>query len=314
MQQYVVRRLLLVVPVLVGVTLLVAGLIRLTPGDAVIVKLEESGHVSDLDAARRALGLDRSFPEQYASWVGGVLRGDLGTSFITDQPATAQIARALPVTVELAVLALLVAFAIGVPIGAVSAARRGTWPDHVGRLVSIGGLSMPSFWIGTLVLLYFAIWFRWIPPIAYVPLLEDPWRNLQQFGVPAIALGAHFSAVAMRMTRSALLEVVRQDYIRTAYAKGLRERAVIVRHALKNAMVPVVTILGVQFGYLLGGTVLIETVFNMPGLGRLTLDAITQRDYPQLQANVLVVGLMVVGVTLVVDLSYGWLDPRIRRA
>jgi peptide/nickel transport system permease protein len=314
MHQYVLRRLLLTVPVLVGVTVLAAGLIRLVPGDAVLVKLEESGHVSDLDAARQALGLDRSFPEQYLGWVLGVLHGDFGTSFISNSPVLPQLLRALPVTVELAVLALIVAFGIGVPIGTVSAVRAGQWPDYVGRILSIAGLSMPSFWIGTLVLLYFAIWFRWIPPIAYVPFLEDPWRNLQQFAVPAVALGAHFSAVAMRMTRSALLEVVHQDYIRTAYAKGLRERSVLVRHALKNAMVPVVTILGVQFGYLLGGTVLIETVFAMPGLGRLTLDAITQRDYPQLQADVLAIALMVVVVTLAVDLSYGWLDPRIRHA
>jgi peptide/nickel transport system permease protein len=314
MRYYVLRRLLLTVPVLVGVTLLAAGLIRLVPGDAVLVKLEESGHVSDLEAARRALGLDRSFPEQYLSWVANVLRGDFGTSFITDQPVLPQLLRALPVTIELAVLSLVVAFCLGVPVGVISAVRAGSWPDHIGRVVSIAGLSMPSFWIGTLVLLYFAIWFRWIPPITYVPFVEDPWRNLQQFAVPAVALGAHFSAVAMRMTRSAMLEVVRQDYVRTAYAKGLRERTVLVRHALKNAMVPVITILGVQFGYLLGGTVLIETVFAMPGLGRLTLDAITQRDYPQLQADVLVVALMVVTVTLVVDLSYGWLDPRIRHA
>jgi peptide/nickel transport system permease protein len=315
-RRYVVQRVLLIVPVLIGVTALVAGLIRLTPGDAVMVRIEEAGHVdaAHLEAARRALGLDRSFPEQYAIWLGGVLRGDLGNSFITERPVVGEIARALPVTVELAVLSLLVAFLLGVPVGAISAVRRGRWPDRIGRLVSIGGLSMPSFWIGTLVLLYFAIWFRWIPPITYVPFFEDPWRNIQQFGVPALALGAHFSAVAMRMTRSALLEVIRQDYIRTAYSKGLRERAVVIRHALKNAMVPVVTVLGVQFGYLLGGTVLIETIFNMPGLGRLTLDAVTQRDYPQLQGDVLVVALMVVLVTLVVDLSYGWLDPRIRHA
>jgi len=314
LQQYVLRRLLLTLPVLVGVTLLASGLIRLVPGDAVLVKLEESGHVSDLAAARQALGLDRSFPEQYMSWLGGVLHGDFGRSFISDQPVLPLVLRALPVTVELAVLSLVVAFSIGVPIGAIAAVRAGRWPDALGRLLSIAGLSMPSFWIGTLVLLYFAIWFRWIPPIAYVPFLEDPWRNIQQFAVPALALGAHFSAVAMRMTRSALLEVVRQDYVRTAYAKGLRERAVLRRHALKNAMIPVITILGVQFGYLLGGTVLIETIFSMPGLGRLTLDAITQRDYPQLQADVLVVAIMVVLVTLAVDLSYGWLDPRIRRA
>jgi len=314
MQRYLLRRLVLAIPVLVGVTLLAAGLIRLVPGDAVLVKLEEAGHVTDLSAARHALGLDRSFPEQYLTWVAGVLRGDLGLSFITERPVLPSVLRALPVTVELAVLALAVAAFIGMPIGVISAVRRDRWPDHLGRLVSVAGLSMPSFWIGTLVLLYFSLWFHWIPPIVYVPLLEDPLKNIQQFAVPAIALGAHFSAVAMRMTRSALLDVLGQDYVRTAYAKGLRERAVLVRHALKNALIPVVTVLGVQFSHLLGGTVLIETIFSMPGLGRLTLDAIVQRDYPQLQGDVLAVGVMVIAVTLAVDLTYGWLNPRIRHA
>ena len=314
MLRYLLRRLLLAVPVLIGVTVLAAGLIRLVPGDAVLVKIEEAGHVTDLEAARRALGLDRSFPEQYVGWVVGVLRGDLGTSFITDRPVLPTVLRALPVTVELAVLALIFAGLIGIPIGVISAVRRGRWPDLVGRLVSVAGLSMPSFWIGTLVLLYFALWFHWIPPIIYVPFADDPLRNIQQFVVPALALGAHFSAVAMRVTRSELLEVLGQDYIRTAYAKGLRERTMLVRHALKNALIPVVTVLGVQFSHLLGGTVLIETIFSMPGLGRLTLDAIVQRDYPQLQADVLVVAIMVVAVTLVIDLGYGWLDPRVRYA
>src|SRR5687767_4287647 len=314
MQRYLLRRLLLMLPVLLGVTVLAAGLIRLVPGDAVLVKIEGAGHVDDIEAARRALGLDRSFPEQYAAWIAGAVRGDLGVSFITDRPVLPSILRALPVTVELAVLALLVAGGIGMPLGVVSAIRRDRWPDVLGRLVSVAGLSMPSFWIGTLVLLYFSLWFRWIPPIVYVPLFEDPFRNLQQFIVPALALGAHFSAVAMRVTRSALLEVLGQDYIRTAYAKGLRERVMLVRHALKNALIPVVTVLGVQFSHLLGGTVIIETIFSMPGLGRLTLDAIAQRDYPQLQGSVLVVALMVVFVTLAVDLGYGWLDPRIGHA
>ena len=314
MQRYLLRRLLLMLPVLLGVTVLAAGLIRLVPGDAVLVKIEEAGHVDDIEAARVALGLDRSFPEQYATWIAGAVRGDLGVSFITDRPVLPSILRALPVTVELAVLALLVAGGIGMPLGVVSAIRRDRWPDVLGRLVSVAGLSMPSFWIGTLVLLYFSLWFRWIPPIVYVPLFEDPVRNLQQFIVPALALGAHFSAVAMRVTRSALLEVLGQDYIRTAYAKGLRERVMLVRHALKNALIPVVTVLSVQFSHLLGGTVIIETIFSMPGLGRLTLDAIAQRDYPQLQGSVLVVALMVVLVTLAVDLGYGWLDPRIGHA
>lgn len=311
MQEYVLKRVALVVPILLGVSFLVAGLIRIVPGDAVLYKLEEAGHVADLEAARRELGLDRSFPEQYLSWLGGVIRGDFGDSFVSDRPVLPAIVKALPVTVELAVLSLLVAILLGVPVGILSAVRQDTWADYLGRLISVAGLSMPSFWIGTLVLLYFSLWFRWIPPITYVPLADNPWANLQQFLVPALALGGHFSATAMRMTRSALLEALRQDYMRTASAKGLGELVAIVHHALKNAMIPVTTLLGVQFSHLLGGTVIIETIFSMPGLGRLTLQAIQQRDYPQLQGNVLVVAAMVVLVNVAVDLYYAWLDPRI---
>jgi peptide/nickel transport system permease protein len=311
LQEYVLKRLALAIPILLGVSFLVAGLIRLVPGDAILLKLEQAGHVENLDEARRALGLDRSFPEQYLSWLAGVLRGDFGTSFTTDRPILPAVLKALPVTVELAVLSLLIAFLLGVPIGVLSAVRQDTWADYAGRLLSVAGLSVPSFWIATLVLLYFSLWFRWIPPITYVPFTENPWANLQQFLVPAAALGGHFSATSMRMTRSALLEVLRQDYIRTAAAKGLGALPVVGRHAVKNAMIPVVTVLGVQFSHLLGGTVIVETIFSMPGLGRLTLDAILQRDYPQLQANVLIVAAMVVLLNVVVDLLYAWLDPRI---
>lgn len=312
MQEYVLKRVALAFPILAGVSLLVAGLIRLVPGDAVLYKLEEAGHVESVAEARRALGLDRSFAEQYVTWLGGVLSGDFGVSFITDRPVLPAILRALPVTIELAVLSLLIALLVGVPIGILSAVRQDTWADYLGRLISVAGLAMPSFWIATLMLLYFSLWFRWIPPITYVPFQKDPWDNLQQFLVPALALGGHLSATSMRMTRSALLEVLRHDYLRTAAAKGLGEVTLVVRHALKNAMIPVVTVLGVQFSHLIGGTVIIETIFSMPGLGRLTLDAILQRDYPQLQGNVLVVAAMVVLVNLAVDLYYAWLDPRIR--
>lgn len=311
-QEYVFKRLALTVPILVGVSFLVAALIRLVPGDAVLYKLEEAGYVENLDDARRQLGLDRSLAEQYLAWLGGVVRGDLGTSFITDRPVLPAIQKALPVTLELAVLSLLVASVLGIPVGVLSALRQDTWADYAARLLSVAGLSMPSFWIATLILLYCSLWFRWIPPITYVAFERDPWGNLQQFFLPALALGGHFSATSMRMTRSALLDVLRQDYMRTAASKGLGEVARVVRHALKNGLIPVITVLGVQFSHLLGGTVIIESIFSMPGIGRLTLEAILQRDYPQLQANVLVVAAMVVLVNVVVDLLYGWLDPRIR--
>lgn len=312
MLDYLVKRLLLLIPVLVGISILVFTSVRFIPGDVVNVLLQDTSKKERLDEMREALGLTRPLHEQYLSWLWGSLHGDLGRSFYNGQPVLPEIIRRLPVTVELAILALGFAILVAIPAGVISALRQDTPLDYLVRITSMAGLSMPNFWLGTLLLVFPALWFRWIPPLGYVPIFKDPQVNLQQFLLPAMALGFHMSATSMRMTRSAMLEVLRQDYIRTAWSKGLRERAVIYHHALKNAMIPVITIMGNQFGFLLGGTVVMETIFSLPGMGRLTLDAIYQRDYPQLQANVLFVATFYVLVNLLVDVAYAWFDPRIR--
>jgi len=223
-----------------------------------------------------------------------------------------QLFKRIPVSAELAALAIVLALVIAIPVGVISAIRQDTFLDYIGRLVAISGLSLPDFWLGTVMLMMLSLWFRWLPPIGYVPFFTNPLANLQQFVFPALILGFRLSATSMRMTRSTMLEVLRQDYIRTAWSKGLRERVVIYRHALKNAMIPVITIIGTQFSVLLGGTVIMETIFVLPGVGRLTLDSIFNRDYTQLQGNVLFLAMVMVTANLVVDLSYAWFDPRIR--
>lgn len=316
MRQYLLKRLLLLVPVLLGVSLVAFGIIHLIPGDVVVLKLGEGGHLRPEEIARlrQQLGLDRPLHEQYLVWVANVLRGDLGTSVWTEKPVLAEIVRRLPVTAELALLAMAAATIIAVPAGLVSAARQDSALDHLARLASILGLSVPGFWLGTALIVFPAIWFGWTPPIGYVSLVESPLLNLQQFALPALALGAAQSATLTRMIRSSMLEVLHQDYIRTAWAKGLRERVVLTRHALKNALIPVITLAGNQLGFLLSGTVIMEQIFALPGIGRLTLDAILQRDYPQLQGNILFVASAYVFINLGVDLLYAWLDPRIKYA
>ncbi|MBI2888240.1 MAG: ABC transporter permease [Chloroflexi bacterium] len=312
MQEYFLRRLLMLAPVMFLVSIMVFSIIRLVPGDVVELMLVESGNVRNMELAREQLGLTKPFHEQYLIWLWGVARGEFGNSLWTGRPVRDEILKRLPVTLELATLAMLISLCIAIPVGIISAIRQDTWPDYAGRLVSIGGLSVPDFWIATLIIGFSSLWFHWMPRPGYIPLFQDPGTNLQQFILPALAMGAALSASVMRMTRSQMLEVLRQDYIRTAWAKGLRERSVIIRHALKNAMIPVITIMGVQFGYLMGGTVVMEVIFSLPGLGKSTLDAIFQRDYPQLQANVLLAALVMVTVNLLVDLFYAWFDPRIR--
>jgi peptide/nickel transport system permease protein len=225
-----------------------------------------------------------------------------------------ELRRTMPVTIELAMMALALSIVLAIPIGIISAVRQDTWLDYLGRLFSIGALSMPDFWLGTIAVLYLSIWFGWIPPIGqgYRGLFEDPSVNLQLLLLPSVILGLRLSASGMRMTRSALLEVLREDYIRTAWSKGLRERSVVMRHALRNSLIPVVTIIGAQLSLLLAGSVVMETLFGLPGMGRLTFDAVRLRDYPQVQASVMVIGTFVVLINLVVDMLYGWLDPRIR--
>lgn len=314
MWKYVVRRVLLAVPVLVLSSVIVFGLMRVMPGDALTAMMAESGNVSERDLAklRKDLGLDRPYHEQYLIWAWQMLTLNPGDSVFTNEPIPVALKKAIPVSLELAALAMVLGLIIAIPIGVISATRQDTASDYVGRVVAVSGLSLPDFWLGTLVITFAAIWFRWIPPIGYTSLMESPWKNLQQFLLPAAILGFRLSAATMRMTRSTVLEVLREDYVRTGWAKGLGRRAVVYKHALKNALIPVVTIVGGQFGTLLAGTVIVETIFALPGMGRLTVEAILFRDYPVVQTNVMLGAVTLVTLNLLVDLTYVWLDPRIR--
>ena len=314
MYKYVIRRLLLSIPVLLLSSLIVFGLMRVMPGDALTVLMGESGNVSakDLQKLQKELGLDRPYVEQYGIWLWQMVSLNPGYSIFTNEPITVALKKAVPVTLELAALAIILGLIIAIPVGVLSATRQDTPSDYVGRVVAVSGLSMPDFWLGTLVITFAAIWFRWIPPIGYVSLWESPWRNLQQFLLPAAILGFRLSAATMRMTRSTVLEVLREDYVRTAWAKGLAGRIVVYKHALKNALIPVITIVGGQLGVLLAGTVVVETIFALPGMGRLTVEAILYRDYPIVQTNVMLVAATLVTLNRVVDLAYARLDPRIR--
>jgi peptide/nickel transport system permease protein len=314
MQKYAIRRLLLAIPVLLISSLIVFGLMRVMPGDALVALMGESGNVSEKELAklRRELGLDRPYHEQYLLWVWQMVSFNPGHSIFTNEPIPVALRKAIPVTLELATLAILLAVTIAIPVGVLSATRQDTASDYVGRVVAVSGLSFPDFWLGTLLITFAAIWFQWIPPIGYVSFWESPAQNLQQFLLPAAVLGFRLSAATMRMTRSTVLEVLREDYVRTAWAKGLAGRIVVYKHALKNALIPVVTIVGGQLGTLLAGTVVVETIFALPGMGRLTIEAILFRDYPVVQTNVMLVAATLVTLNLIVDLTYAWLDPRIR--
>ncbi|MFI5461595.1 MAG: ABC transporter permease [Isosphaerales bacterium] len=312
MSRYLLNRVAIMLPAVFLVSVLVFVLIRAIPGDTVTLMLADSKDDNEAQQLREKLGLDKPLAVQYGIWVRDALRGDLGRSLWTKNPVSEEIARALPVTVELSILAMLIAMLLAVPAGLLSAFAQNHALDYVVRSVSIAGLSIPAFWLGTLYIMLPAIWFQWTPPTDYVPFVEDPIANLKQFMLPALAVGYYLSAVTMRMLRSQTLEVLSQDFIRTARAKGLDESAVIGRHALRNALIPAISVIGTQTGVLLGGVVIIEQIFLLPGLGRLTLWAIQVRDYPQLQGNILVVVLLAMLVNLLTDLSYGWLDPRIR--
>jgi peptide/nickel transport system permease protein len=314
MRTYIARRIVQGLLVLWLVSLLIFSLVRILPGDAVIMQLDQAAAPTPdvLKRARQELGLDRPFLAQYRTWMANAVQGDLGRSLITRRPVTQELVKRISLTTHLAVLSLLVALLIALPIGVLSAVRQDTASDYVGRLFAILGLSLPDFWLATVVITFLAIWFQWLPPIGFSPLWQDPARCLSQLLIPALIIGARLAAVSMRMTRSSLLEVLGQDYVRTARAKGARERAVIVRHALKNAFIPVVTVIGQQFSVLLGGTVIVEVIFLQPGVGSLMLDAVLLRDYTLIQGAVLFFAAVIVVTNLLVDLSYAWLDPRIR--
>ena len=317
MTRYLIKRLLSLPPTLLGVSVLTFLFLRLIPGDAIAVRLGTSTALSpeQLAQLRSYFGIDQPLHAQYLAWLGSLLRGDAGYSIRTGQPVAAEIAGRLPVTLELALGAGLVALALGIPLGLVSALRPNSALDLVARGFGLLGLSMPNFWLGTLILLIFARELRWMPNTGgYIDFLQDPAAHLRFLLFPAVTLGVAMGAVVMRTTRSALLDVLSADYIRTADAKGLSRAVVIHRHALKNGLIVVVTILGVQVGYLLGGAVVVEEVFAVPGVGRLLLNAITQRDYALVQGGVLVIAVLFVLTNTVVDILYGYLDPRIRYA
>ena len=314
MRMYIARRFLHGLLVLWLVSLVIFSLVRILPGDAVIMQLDQAAAPTPeiLSRARQELGLERPFLVQYRSWIASAMQGDLGRSLITRRPVTQELLKRINLTSHLAVMSIIVAMLIALPIGVLSAVRQDTVSDYVARFLAVLGLSLPDFWLATVIITFLAIWVQWIPPIGFAPLWEDPGRCLGQLLIPAFIIGARLAAVSMRMTRSSLLEVLRQDYIRTARAKGARERAVIVRHALKNAFIPVITVIGQQFSVLLGGTVIVEFIFLQPGVGSLMLDAVLLRDYTLIQGAVLFFAVVIVVTNLLVDLSYTWLDPRIR--
>ena len=314
MYKYVIRRLLFALPVLLLSSLIVFGLMRVMPGDALVALMGESGNVGEKELAklRKDLGLDRPYYQQYLLWLWQMVSLRPGDSIFTNEPIAVSLRKAIPVTLELAALAMIIGLVIAVPVGVLSATRQDKASDYAGRVVAVAGLSIPDFWLATLVITFAAIWVHWIPPIGYVSFWDSPWRNLQQFLLPAAILGYRLSAATMRMTRSTVLETLREDYVRTAWAKGLAGRIVVYKHALKNALIPVVTIVGGQLGTLLAGKFVVEQIFALPGMGRLTVEAILYRDYPVVQTNVMLVAGTLVTLNLLVDLSYAWLDPRIR--
>lgn len=315
MLNYLFQRLLLAIPTLLGVSVLVFVAIRLVPGDAVTAMLgTEAGLLTETQRAslEAYFGLDKSPVQQYISWLGNVLHGDLGYSVRLGQPVLGLILDRFPVTLELALLSTMVAVAAGIPLGVVAAVYRDTPADFFGRLFALIGLAAPNFLVATVLIYVLSVYFGYLPNSGnYVGPTKAPFQNLEQMMLPALTLGLAFSASVMRTTRSAMLEVLGQDYVRTARAKGLRDRVVIGRHALRNALIPVVTLTGIELGYLLGGTVIIEQVFALPGLGRLTLNAIAQRDYALIQGATLFIACVVVLVNLLVDLGYAAIDPRI---
>lgn len=314
MQAFIVRRLLAVIPTLIFTSIIVFASIRLIPGDVIDLMLSQNDIATGNDRARieEALGFDKPIHVQYFVWVGNVLQGDLGRSLWQNTPVTQQLAETLPITFELGILSLLVALTVAIPIGIYSAMRQDTMGDYITRSFSLLMLAVPSFWLGTLVMVFPSVWWRWAPPLEYTPFLEDPVANLSHMIVPAILLGLSLSAVTMRMTRTMMLEVLRQDYIRTARAKGLGERLVVMRHALRNGLIPVVTLIGLQAPLLIGGAVILEQIFVVPGMGLLLLEAVYQRDYPVVTGVFLVVGLAILLINLLVDLTYGFLDPKVR--
>jgi peptide/nickel transport system permease protein len=315
MLRYIVNRLLLMIPTLIGVAILVFILLRMMPGDIVELRfLAEGGQVSpEVIAAERArLGLDKPVWRQFGDWMTGIFVGDFGISMWTGRPVIEEISSRLQLSLQVAVMATILATLLAVPLGTLAALFKDSWIDRIIQVFAIAGLAVPSFWLGMLIILFLLLSFNWIPPLTFTPIYVDPWQNLSQLVWPALAVGYRYSAVATRMTRSAILEVLQEDYIRTARAKGVLERLVIARHALRNAMLPVITVIGLEFAFLIGGLVVTEQVFNLNGLGKLFVETVTRGDFTMVQALVMLVATFFILVNFVVDLLYAALDPRIR--
>lgn len=316
MQAYIVRRVLALIPTLFFASLIVFVTVRMIPGDVIDLMLSQNDIAAGKmgrEQLEKALGLDQPMWVQYGRWVGRILfHGDFGRSLWQSTPVSEQLLQRLPVTFELGLMALIVGLSVAIPIGVYSAVRQDTPGDYVARSFSILMLAVPSFWLGTMVMVFPSIWWGWSPPISFVPFSKDPIANLSQMIIPSIILGCALSAITMRLTRTMMLEVLRQDFIRTAWAKGLGEKLVVARHALRNALIPVVTLIGLQAPLLIGGAVIMEQIFVIPGMGLLLLDAVSQRDYPIITGVFLVVGVAVMCINLLVDLSYGLLDPKVR--
>ena len=314
MRTYIAKRLVIAGVTLLGMSLLLFVLMRLAPGNITDIIFESAGYVDEADRHRleAELGIDKPLIVQYGRWLGDLVRGELGKSYRYDLPAWDVIKPRLPVTLELAVLSMGFSVLLGVPFGVISAVRRGRPLDYALRVISLAGLSMPAFWLAMIIILTLVRSLGWIPSMTYVPPTENLRANLIQFLLPALAVGYRSSALIMRITRSTMLEVLREDYIRTAWAKGQREAQVVWRHALKNASLPVVTVIGIEFAFLIGGLVVTETVFNLPGVARYLVDAIQFRDYPIVQNLAMLIAVVVVLANLTVDLLYTWLDPRIK--
>jgi peptide/nickel transport system permease protein len=316
MSRYLLRRLIATVPVLIGVSLIVFVIMRVAPGDvAQMILSGESGSgasAEEVQQLRHRLGLDRPYYAQYVTFLAGLVRLDPGESLWTGEPILLELGRRIPITLELAVMAVVISWAIALPTGVLSAVFQDTWVDYVFRILSVAGLAVPAFWTGTLLLLLLAQHLHWMPPLGYVSPMDNPRLNVQQFIWPALIIGYATSAILSRMTRSAVLEVLREDYVRTARAKGVRGAVVVGRHVLKNALPPVVTLSAVQMGNLLGGAVISETIFTLPGVGRFLVDAILHRDYPVVQTIVILFAVVVVTLNLLTDVLYAWFDPRTR--
>jgi len=314
LSKYILQRLALLVPTLIGMSLLIFAMLRLLPGDVVDIIAGTDGTVSSAskEKLREAMGLSDPIPVQYVKWLGDLLRGDPGNSLRSGKPVGDILAHALPITIEMAALALIISTVIAVPLGVISAVKRDTMFDFGARVGGLVGLSLPNFWVATLMLLFTSKFFGWTPSIRFIPFTKDPVGNLEQMILPSIALAVPLMAITMRMTRTTMLEVLGQDYVRTAKAKGLAGQPILYRHALKNAMIPVITVIGFQLGGLMGSAAVVEVVFGLNGVGNTLLQAIFNRDYPLVQAATLYLAVVFVLINLIVDVLYAWLDPRIK--